>query len=43
MAKHHKKEINDNDGDSELRLIARIVCESDSLSSGDRIDDKHVD
>lgn len=43
VAKHHKKEINDNDGDSELRLIARIVCESDSLSSGDRIDDKHVD
>jgi len=43
VAKHHKKEIKDNDGDIELRLLARIVCEADSLSSGDRIDDKYVD
>lgn len=43
VAKHHKKEIKDTDGDTELRLLARIVCEADSLSSGDRIDDKYVD
>lgn len=39
-AKHHKSEIKNTDGPAEHVALARIVCEADSLTSGEREEDK---
>jgi len=39
-AKHHKSEIKNTDGPAENVALARIVCEADSLTSGEREEDK---
>ena len=40
VSKHHKAEIKDSDGNKIQNTLARIVCEADSLSSGEREEDK---
>jgi len=40
VSKHHKAEIKESDGTKIQNTLARIVCEADSLSSGEREEDK---